>query len=303
MKDRTPATGGSAADPGGPGEGPGGNAGDPPRLVDLHCHFVPGVDDGAPSVERALHYLEEGLRGGVRRVVTTPHLPASRASGPLRARIEDAFGELREAAARQLPGLELSLAYELRLDGAGVDPDDHGLWLGPAGHVLVEYDLFSLPEDPVAPLSPLLRAGRVPVLAHPERYRGAGRPGWPRRLRSAGVKLCVNAGSLVGRYGPGPRSVARELLAEGRVDVVASDHHARPERSQGLAETWALLTGLGFSEAARVLLSRNPGAVAEGGETAPAPVVRLPGEGAADPREETPVPRWEGAGHGGKSSR
>lgn len=248
-----------------------------PRLVDLHCHFVPGVDDGAPSTERALHYLEAGLRAGVSRVVTTPHLPASRADAPLRERIRESFEALRDVAARELPEVELSLAYELRLDGAEVDPQDRGLWLGPGGHVLVEYDLFTLPDDPVAPVAPLLRAGRVPVLAHPERYRGAGRPGWPGRLRSAGVKLCANAGSLAGRYGPGPRSVAGALLAAGQVDLVASDHHARPERSCGLGDAWELLgRGPGGRDAARVLLSENPGAVVEGGTMRQPPETRLP---------------------------
>ena len=263
-----------------------------PRLVDLHCHFVPGVDDGAPSTERALHYLEEGLRAGVSRVVTTPHLPASRAGGPLRERIRGSFDELRDAVARELPELELSLAYELRLDGAEVDPEDRGLWLGPGGHVLVEYDLFTLPDDPVAPVAPLLRAGRVPVLAHPERYRGAGRPGWPGRLRAAGVKLCANAGSLAGRYGPGPRAVAGELLAAGQVDLVASDHHARPERSCGLGDAWEILEGgAGGRDAARVLLSENPGAVAEGGAMRPPPEARLPEEAPEGGREGSGVRR------------
>lgn len=265
-----------------------------PPLVDLHCHFVPGVDDGAPDLDAALRYLEAGLEGGVSRVAATPHLPASRAGGPLRRRIEERYGELEAAARRELPELSLSLAFELRLDGAPVDVDDRGLWLGPGGHVLVEYDRFSVPSDPMAPLRPLLDGGLTPVLAHPERYvnaarrRGglAGGLEWMDALREAGVKLCPNAVSLTGRNGRDAAEIVRDLLATGRAEMLASDHHARPERSYGLGEAWELLAAAGAADGARVLLSDNPRAVLEGGTAASPPEIDLPeGTAAAAARE------------------
>lgn len=260
---------------------------DRPPLVDLHSHVVPGVDDGAPDLDRALRHLERGLAGGVTRVAATPHLPASRADGALRRRIVERYRELEEAARRELPELTLRLACELRLDGAPVDPGDRGLWLGPAGHVLVEYDRFRIPPDPTAPLRPLLQAGLVPVLAHPERYVNARRTdGWTKGLRGAGVKLCPNAVSLTGRNGADAEEVARELLETGRADLLASDHHARPARSYGLGEAWELLVDEGAVEGARVLMSENPGAVLEGRATASVPEVRLRGRVRAGPARE-----------------
>lgn len=247
-----------------------------PSLVDLHCHFVPGVDDGAPDPEAALRYLEEGLEGGVTRVVATPHLPASRADGSFRRRVLERYRELEAAAAERLPDLGLSLAYEVRLDGARIDAADRGLWLGPGGHVLVEYDRFRVPSDPMAPIRPLLEAGLIPVLAHPERYVNAARAGdWMDAVREAGVLLCPNAVSLTGANGPDAARVSRGLLASGRADLVASDHHARPDRSYGLGPAWELLSEAGSPEAARVLMSENPAAVLEGRETASAPEARL----------------------------
>lgn len=248
-----------------------------PELADVHCHFVPDVDDGAATVDQALHYLERGLEGGVSRVAATPHLPASRARSPLRLRIEEHFRELDEAVRRELPELTLSLAFEIRLDGAALDPDDEGLWLGPGGHVLVEYDRFQVPADPLAPLTPLLDAGRVPVLAHPERYRGAGEvTEWAQPLRQAGVKLCPNAGSLTGRYGPGPKRLAARLLARGQADLLASDHHARPDRSYALGEAWELFSDWGEQDAGRRMLAENPAAALEGRDLMSAPRVGAP---------------------------
>lgn len=258
----------------------GGPDGPPADLADVHCHFVPGVDDGAPDLAAAIHWLRRGLEAGVRRVATTPHLPASRADGAYRRRAEEAFRELRSAVRDELPELEIRLAFEIRLDGAPVDPGDRGLWLGTGGHLLVEYDLLRLPAgDPVAPVEPLLSAGRTPVLAHPERYRGGGGDvDWGRRLRDEGVRMAVNAGSLTGRYGPEPRRTARRLLAEGLVDLVASDHHARPRRSEGLADARELLAAIDPA-AARRLLWENPGAILDGESMAAPPSIELPERG------------------------
>lgn len=256
----------------------------PPPLVDLHCHFVPGVDDGAPDLDHALRYLREGLSGGVERVVTTPHLPASRTDAPLRRSIVARFRDLEDAVAQRGPDVDLRLAYEIRLDGGTVDPDDRALWLGPAGHVLVEYDRFRVPSDPMAPIRPLLDAGLTPVLAHPERYTNAGDGAWMDRLREAGVELCLNAVSLTGRNGPGPARLSRELLASGRAELLASDHHARPDRSYGLGRIWTFLAERGAAKAARVLLSDNPTAVLEGRQTGPVPRAPLGEPVAGDAR-------------------
>lgn len=251
--------------------------GTPGELADVHCHFVPGVDDGAPDLEAAMRWLRRVFEDGVRRMAATPHLPASWADGSHRRRAEEAFRELRAAAGEELPELELRLAFELRLDGASVDPADRGLWLGTGGHLLVEYDLLRLPEgDPAAPMEELLAAGRTPVLAHPERFRGgAGDTEWARRLRDRGVRLAVNAGSLTGRYGRGPARTARRLLAEGLVDLVASDHHARPGRSEGLGDVREILSGVDAAGARR-LLWENPGAILDGETMAPPPRIDLP---------------------------
>lgn len=255
-------------------------------FADVHTHVAPDVDDGAPDLEHALHYLGIDVERGLRRVVATPHLPASWAGASYRRTAEDAFVELREHAERELPGLEMTLSFEIRLDGAPVDPEDQGLWLGPGRHVLVEYDYFRVPSDPVAPIRPLLDDGLRPVLVHPERYHGWERgAGWIDEVRAAGVLLCPNAGSFVGTHGERASRAARSLLASGAVDLVASDQHARPERCESVADLAGMLFDVGAEEAARRLLWENPVALLEGEQTAPPPVVELAATGSEhDPR-------------------
>lgn len=243
-------------------------------LVDLHCHFVPGVDDGAQSPEEALRYLRRYLDEGITRVAATPHLPGRLAGSTYQRRIEESFAALRSRVEAEIPALELSLAVELRLDGSGVEPSDPRLRLGGGRHVLVEFSMLRLPSDPVAPLERLVDAGYVPVLAHPERYAGVeARPGALEAVRELGVRLCLNAGSLLGRYGAEAERVARRLLSRGQADLVGSDHHARPGRDDSLGEVHRALARVGEEgeRVARLLLSRNPGRALDDGEMDPVP--------------------------------
>lgn len=249
---------------------------DAPGLADLHCHLVPGVDDGAENLRDALVWLDSFREAGVARVATTPHLPARRADSDYRSRVEDRFEELKARAQDRISNLELSLAYEIRMDGTPLDPADQGLWLGPAGHVLVEFPGLVLPAEPGRELAAVLETGLRPVLAHPERYAGIGDDeSWLARWRGMGVLLCVNAGSLWGAYGPEPMSVARGMLARGEADLVGSDHHGRPHRSDSVREAWDLLRDAGHPEAADRLASENTRAVLDGGEVREVPAAPL----------------------------
>lgn len=269
----------------------------PPELVDLHCHLVPGVDDGVPTLTEALRWLSRFRDRGIRRVVTTPHLPSTQAGSEYRDRVERSFAELRAAAADEVPEVDLGLAFEVRLMERGSFPTrDRGLWLGPAGHVLVEYSRFMVPPDPLLPLRPLLEAGLKPVLAHPERFRPGSAPDdWIDRLAEAGVLLCPNAGSLLDRYGPGVTARAVGLLRQGRAALVASDHHGRPSRSDDLRHVAErLVRWTDGKTAARVLLAENPARIIEGREPRPAPPSAPPERDGLDALESPAFRSGEG---------
>jgi protein-tyrosine phosphatase len=271
----------------------------PPELVDLHCHLVPGVDDGVPTLTEALRWLSRFRDRGIRRVVTTPHLPSTQTGSEYRDRVERGFAELRDAADEKVPEVDLGLAFEVRLmEGASFPTGDRGLWLGPAGHVLVEYSRFMVPPDPLLPLRPLLEAGLTPVLAHPERFHPGSAPDdWADRLVEAGVVLCPNAGSFLDRYGPGVTARASGLLRRGRAALVASDHHGRPSRSDDLRHVAdRLATWTDGEAAARVLLAENPTRIIEGRELRPVPPPAPPDRNGVDAVESPAF----GTGEGGR---
>lgn len=199
--------------------------------TDLHNHVLPGVDDGAQDVEEGLSALETLAAEGVRRVVASPHFRAShfeRGRGDeLLGAFDAAFDELATALEGSGLDIELDRGCEFKLDAPRFDLTDPRLRLGGGPAVLVEFSSFQVPPFGGNQLAAVRDAGWVPVLAHPERYSGAERAldrfaQWV----DAGVRLQVNAPSLVGRYGARARAVARDLFREGLVCVVASDYHA-----------------------------------------------------------------------------
>lgn len=239
------------------------------ELIDLHCHLVPGVDDGARDLDEALSQLREYRKLGILTVVTTPHLAASATHSGWRDEIDEAFAHLSAAAADACPEVSLELAYELRLDDPDCDLGDPELGLG-GGALLVEFPMLSLPAYPERMLELVQQAGWIPVLAHPERYSGVESSfGWIARWREMGALMCVNAGSLWGEHGGEAQRVVRRMLADGSVDLIASDNHARPHRAATVRQAWQYLADAGFEEQADLLTAANPGAVLRGESLTP----------------------------------
>lgn len=203
------------------------------ELIDLHSHVLPGVDDGARDLEESLEALAALERRGVTRVVATPHFRASLLERPARADsrlslFDSAYDVLAEAVAGSDLTISIGRGCEFKLDAPVADLSDERLRLEGTRAVLVEFGAFQLPPFAGNQLRAVSEAGWTPVLAHPERYFGV-ESAFDRVAEwvSAGTLLQVNARSLTGGYGSGPRQVAGELIARGWVTCVASDYHAR----------------------------------------------------------------------------
>lgn len=243
--------------------------GDPGPVTDLHTHLLAGVDDGARDASeardalRALHEQEVGA------AVATPHLASSLAETDpeaWRSRLDAfdlAWDALRGTAGSAAAGVRLERGVELRMDAPVPLLDDARLRLAGTPHVLVEFATLQMPTFGARQIESVVARDAVPVLAHPERYQGVGRRmDAAAEWREAGALFQVNAGSLVGQYGPGPRRVAWHFLERGWVAVVASDYHARG--APRLGEAREALERRGGAEQARLLLEHNPARILEG---------------------------------------
>jgi protein-tyrosine phosphatase len=217
-------------------------------LIDIHSHLLPGVDDGSPTVEVSIPVLRNFTASGVRTVVCTPHLLASRAAtAPY-----DTHAEILETLRRHAPaGLELALGWEIMLDIPGADLRSPRLGLGGSTAVLVEFSHGGAPPTAADELFRQRMTGVVPVLAHAERYWGTT-PERVEEWRGVGAVIQVDSDAL---YGHGrTQRLAVDLLQRGLVDVIASDNHG-DSRSLASARDWLL--DIGADEQARLLTETN----------------------------------------------
>lgn len=218
-------------------------------MIDIHSHLLPGVDDGAKTVDVSVSVLDRFSQEGVELVVCTPHLNASAAE---RAPYDRHQELLRELIARAPATPQLRLGWEIMLDVPGADLRSPRLSLDGSSAVLVEFPRRGLPPQAGAELARLSASGVVPVVAHPERYRGCTTR-LVRAWRDVGAVIQVDGGMMRHRSAAG--ELARELLRLGLVDCLASDNHG-DKRGLAAAREWLVSTGAG--EQADVLLRVNP---------------------------------------------
>lgn len=217
-------------------------------MIDIHTHLLPGVDDGATSIAESLPVLRRCADEGVETVVCTPHLAASRVADAPHARHAEILAELIAGAP---PAPSLVLGWEIMLDVPGADLRDPRLGLGGSTARLVEFSHRALPPHSTDELMRLRMSGVVPVVAHPERYRECT-PSLVQAWRDAGALIQMDVTAIASARGVS--GFTEVLLAEGMVDVFASDTHA-DKRSLKTARDW--LTAVASPDVARLMTREN----------------------------------------------
>ena len=249
------------------------------RLVDIHAHLLPGIDDGPGELEGSLEMARAAVVSGIETVAVTPHLRGD-FPGVRVEEIADRCEQLRAQLERhQIPlrvveGAEVSLPWAL-------DADEESLRLATYGQrgtdILIETPTDASMLERL--LEPLIASGLRITLGHPERSRTfRTHPDLAERLSAKGVLAQVNGGAfLSGRRGMERHSA--EVMAEhGFVQVIASDgHRAGPWRPVGaLADGAAAAARVLGQPRAAWMASQAPLAIIEGRPLPPAPEVERP---------------------------
>ncbi len=232
-------------------------------MIDLHCHILPGIDDGAPDLAESLAMARVAVADGIRVTACTPHIYPGmyennavgirQAIAALRLALQDANIPLQ-----LVEGADVHLTPDL-LDGlrAGRIPTLNG----------TRYFLFEPPHHVAPPrlenvVFDLVSAGYVPILTHPERLSWIdGHYPLFAKLVKGGAWMQLTSGAITGRFGPRAKYWSERMLDEGLVHIVATDAHRADKRAPWLAEGMhAVAKRLGEGEATRMVASR-PAAV------------------------------------------
>lgn len=199
-------------------------------MIDIHCHILPGIDDGAANINEALEMASMAYSSGVKAIVATPHCNVTRgASNYLSRELHQVLLDTRRAIAEEgipikiLSGMEVFATYDLpELISAGKI-----LTINSSRYLLLEFDFGEDPEFADIIVDKLMEMNLIPVIAHPERYDFVRHNlEYARRLSDKGCILQANKGSFLGRYGEHIERTAYELLEENLVHVIASDAHS-----------------------------------------------------------------------------
>lgn len=200
-------------------------------MTDVHCHLLPGVDDGVQTEEESLSSLQDLQGMGVRRFFLTPHVMEEMSQNN-RSFLQTCFDRFK---VKVPAGIEVKLAAEYMLDAAFRSHMEEGLLTMGDRHVLVETSYLSAPPDMQTMLYEVVLNGYTPIIAHPERYIYMERDNYT-LLKSTGYKLQLNLLSLSGFYGRRAYENSRYLLKSGMYDYTGSDFHNLDRHQRGLSD-------------------------------------------------------------------
>lgn len=207
-------------------------------VTDIHCHILPGVDDGAKNMDQAKDMLDIAYEEGIRIMIATPHhMPEDENASP--ETIREKVAQLQAYVDEQgyemtiLPGNEVyfySEAPELLEEGqintmAGTD------------YVLVEFSPMDEARYIRNSLAELQNMGYEPIVAHVERYDSLCKD-FDRiaELRDMGILIQVNIASIMGDFGKPMKAVAEKLLKKQMVDFIGTDAHSSGRRAPRVKE-------------------------------------------------------------------
>lgn len=227
-------------------------------ITDMHCHILPGLDDGVKTMEEAMAVLVEAERQNINRMIVTPHFHPGRyrVSGD---RVRTTLEQVRKCcenlgiSVELLPGQECYYYTEL------VEELDRGnaLTLAESNYVLVEFDPDCMYSYLQRGLQDIRDNGYIPILAHYERYDCLSKKEHLRNLKAKGVLLQLNFDTLMRREGLFRKYVWKSDIQEGLIDYLGSDCHGMKFRPLHVKEAYTWIDKNVTREQKEKILDKN----------------------------------------------
>lgn len=210
------------------------------NIWDMHCHIVPGVDDGAKTIETSLTMIRKGYGEGIRHIICTPHYRKGMFETD-RDEVEQNFMKLKRTAETRFEGLRLYLGCEFHVnmemeEVVGTDPRYR---MNGTSYVLSEFSESASSRRITERCYALVNQGYIPIIAHGERIDALrGNPSLIDDVHQMGGYLQINADSIIGIDGWSVKRFCAKMIRTGRVDFVGSDAHNMKDRPSRLAESF-----------------------------------------------------------------
>ena len=241
-------------------------------MIDIHCHILPGIDDGATELAESVAMCRQAAAAGCEALIATPHQRHPTWWNSEARKLEVLLGRIRQEIGDKP---ELYLGAEIRIDtGFSRELDqlaDAGILpLANSSYLLIEFERRQLSVEPIAVVEEIKAAGWIPIVAHPEFVPGLQDDiDLAHQLVEAGALMQITGMSVTGQFGDRTQVRVEALLNANLAHFVASDAHGVEKRRPGLRRARrAIARGWGETAADR-LTHTNPQAIIENRKITP----------------------------------
>jgi protein-tyrosine phosphatase len=213
-------------------------------MIDIHCHILPSLDDGAKTMAESLDMAKMAVEDGIHTIIATPHHADGRYENDAR-KIQDAVQELKSELEKHRISLNVVPGSEIRMYHQLLDDLQAGIALPLNGG---KYVLLELPSGTIPPSVPeLIHELRVmdlvPIIAHPERNAAIAKDSDNLlQLIRLGALSQITSHSLTGAFGTRIRKLSISLVRKNMVHFVASDAHNSTDRAFNIHAAYQYIT-------------------------------------------------------------
>lgn len=195
---------------------------------DIHCHLLPGIDDGSNSIEESIEILRRAEKEGVSEIVLTPHYIENTRYNCNNKNKKESFEILKKAIKQAGINIKLYLGNENYMSNNFIEllNNNEIMTINNSRYLLFEFPLSQPYKNSKDYLYELVTKGYVPILAHPERYRDFQKnPDLVEEYTRMGILLQGNYKSLLGKYGRASKKTLKILLKKDLITFLGSDIH------------------------------------------------------------------------------
>jgi len=227
-------------------------------MIDIHTHILPGVDDGAKTMEEALEMIKAAETFGVTDIILTPHNMHKGQYDVHPTKLKEIFNELVKRVKEERLNVNIYLGNEIFLTPKVVDRIHKGdsLTLSGTNYVLFEFSMMKEYLDAEEIIYDLNAAGYKVIIAHPERYGYCQKVEDVLRYKKYGAQIQVNSSAVTGLYGKKVQKLVFKLLKLDEVDYISSDTHI--SRKFTLKDAFEIVKKKFGPEVAKKIFNENP---------------------------------------------
>lgn len=222
---------------------------------DLHCHVLPGIDDGCKSVQESVLLMKASWKQGIYGIVATPHYYPKESIAAFLKRREDAAQRLQARLRRETQVPKLCCGAEVAYhSGLAFDEDLGAVCMGHSRYLLLELPFAPWPPKLLRDIAEITGRGFTPVIAHVERYLKYQTRETIQALFELDVLIQMNAEAMMGRW---KGHNARRMIYRGQIDVLGSDAHNLKDRAPDLGNAAARYANSRLSNELEMIRQRN----------------------------------------------